>query len=448
MVVHFREDASPEFDSHADTWKIPNTHVNIFSLAGTNKFAINSRETLSCQTEVTLGISQVKAGSYSLEFSEFESFDNQVAITLIDKFTNTTHNARTGNYEFSVTADPASHGHSRFVIRFERAIDSTLSIAAPAVCGDQAATIIIESAQVGVKYFVQKNGMAISDTLEGNGDNLSLQIASEHLLAGENTLVVISYLPCSQVERSVIVQVGATPIITSTTPGQTCGSGTVTLEAVASSPEALFNWYDSESATEPVSSNSSGIFATPALQKSRMYYVSAVAAQGCEGERVGVLASVINLTPVTIVQQGNFLVSNYTAGNQWYLNGAALANETQQRLKAKDDGLYSVEVTTQNCKTSAEFEVTGNKNHASELSSLRVFPNPVVDIMILEYEDASEIKSMKLTNSMGREVAGFELKWDENSSRTEIDLKSLDPGIYILKVYGVDKTRTFKVIKK
>ncbi|MFM8912917.1 MAG: hypothetical protein ACKOE6_08390, partial [Flammeovirgaceae bacterium] len=75
-VIHFREDAKDEFDDQTDSKKLLNEGINISTLeTGGSKLAINSMSTLNQQRLVPVELEDVKPGSYTMQFSEYDSFD-------------------------------------------------------------------------------------------------------------------------------------------------------------------------------------------------------------------------------------------------------------------------------------------------------------------------------------------------------------------------------------
>jgi len=114
-VVHFREDATSGFDSQADAWKLPSTSLNLSTVSGGNKLAINSLSQYSCDSSIPLDISTVTPGSYTLEFTGVNSFTGTVSISLIDNFLSQTTNLVSNPvYSFQVTSDVNSYGSGRF----------------------------------------------------------------------------------------------------------------------------------------------------------------------------------------------------------------------------------------------------------------------------------------------------------------------------------------------
>jgi len=101
-----------------------------------------------------------------------------------------------------------------------------------------------------------------------------------------------------------------TPVITSTTPGSRCGTGTVSLSAAASA--GTINWYATNSSTGVLGTGSG--FTTPSIASSVTYFVGATAV-GCStaSARVAVVATV---NSVPVVNAGTDKVYAQNAGNQ------------------------------------------------------------------------------------------------------------------------------------
>ncbi|MFH1120221.1 MAG: CARDB domain-containing protein [Bacteroidota bacterium] len=101
-------------------------------------------------------------------------------------------------------------------------------------------------------------------------------------------------------QGSATVTINTTPIITGTTPGSRCGSGTVTLGATAS--EGTINWY--AASTGGSSLGSGNTFTTPAISATTFYYVDATT-NGCTtASRTPVIATVNSLPLQPDIIQG------------------------------------------------------------------------------------------------------------------------------------------------
>jgi hypothetical protein len=117
-VIHFREDATPDFDAHADARKLANGTFNLSSIMpdGT-KLAINSLAPLTCRTTIGIVVENVSPGTYHLSFSELNSFPEGTTVQLHDKSLDQSIAVENeSNYSFTVTTHTSSYGPDRFVI--------------------------------------------------------------------------------------------------------------------------------------------------------------------------------------------------------------------------------------------------------------------------------------------------------------------------------------------
>ena len=100
----------------------------------------------------------------------------------------------------------------------------------------------------------------------------------------------------------------------------------------------------------------------------------------------------INPTKPTITMGGantetSVLTSSSTTGNQWYLNGTAIAGETNGTLPLKGQGSYTVIVKADNCvsQTSAAqvVIVTGDLT-SNDNGEMLIFPNPAKEKLTVQ----------------------------------------------------------------
>ena len=113
------------------------------------------------------------------------------------------------------------------------------------------------------------------------------------------------------------------PVITNTTPGSGCGTGTVVLNATANS--GTLNWYATASSTTILGTGLS--FTTPSISTTTTYYVSAVNGS-CSSPRVAVNAVVNQIPTFTSINSGSRvgngsvnLTANTSLGTiNWYAN--------------------------------------------------------------------------------------------------------------------------------
>ncbi|UPT71532.1 MAG: T9SS type A sorting domain-containing protein [Flavobacterium sp. JAD_PAG50586_2] len=111
---------------------------------------------------------------------------------------------------------------------------------------------------------------------------------------------------CTSTRTAVIATIDVAESITSTTPGNRCDTGSVTLSAVATG--GTLNWYSVPTGGSILGTGAS--FVTPSLSSSTTYYV-AVTNGTCTSARIAVVASVNGLAAPT----GNANQSFCTSGN-------------------------------------------------------------------------------------------------------------------------------------
>ncbi len=144
------------------------------------------------------------------------------------------------------------------------------------------------------------------------------------------------------------------------------------------------------------------------------------------------------------------LTSNYNTGNQWYKNGSVIVGATDYKYKPTENASYTVTTTQNGCAslkgTSYFFLVTDIIN-LDDNQFIKVAPNPYTTNLYLNFflikyytlnVDVFEMNS-------GRIVANKKMV----SSGANLNLGSLSPGIYVLRVYSNDlkMTYTFKAVK-
>ena len=83
-----------------------------------------------------------------------------------------------------------------------------------------------------------------------------------------------------------------------------------------------------------------------------------------------------------------------------------------------------------------------NNDYLSASNELKVYPNPINDIVNLSFDQ--EITTIAMYNLLGQEVI---TKW-VNANETSIDVSALPSGTYLIKVNTNDKVQSLKVVKQ
>ena len=453
-VVRIRDGATENFDGKYDAYKYLTEGFRISTLTADNvKAVINAFGTSSCDQVIKIAADDAKIGSYKLDFTGMDSFDASIALTLIDQVEDKTVDIRNNPYyAFSVTDENIGTMPTRFLISMSSnapSVNTAILAAGETSCEDNSmARIMLDSSEEGVKYSVEWNGTKISEPVNGTGNSLELEVSTSTLAIGENNVRVRAQ---SGTCAGAVLQ--ATPVITkvkrgeikSVENGNICGQGSVTLRASGADSDGWYQWYESIDATEPISGQQGAEFVTPSLTKSKTYYVSVVNALGCEGQRKPVSATIsYPENEVTLVSDGFTLMSSVSEGNQWYLDGNLLEEETSNTLDAKKSGLYTVTVANGGCKSSASIEMVGSED-ASDL--IAVFPNPTTDKVYIRVKTQNNNVIATVVNSQGIELGKTDLKGENGFKEAEFDMLPYATGVYNVKILDGHKVIIKKIAK-
>ncbi len=149
-------------------------------------------------------------------------------------------------------------------------------------------------------------------------------------------------------------------------------------------------------------------------------------------------------TPV-ITQTGSTLHSDAPAGNQWYNAAGPIAGATSQDyiITAEDD--YYVIVTLEGCSSDAS-EIF----HAAPLfvdpagsdETIIIFPNPVTNELTVSSSADKGVINFNLINATGQIIISGKLEGE-----THILTADLNPGIYILNIFGEGVIRNALIVK-
>lgn len=138
------------------------------------------------------------------------------------------------------------------------------------------------------------------------------------------------------------------------------------------------------------------------------------------------------------------LTSTASQGNQWFLNGNAIAGATNTTLIATTAGVYKVQVTVDDCvgdfSTDFALIVTGDLPSAAEIT---LYPNPVENY--LQIDGIKDVVTTQLVDVTGREVS---LLLERNSSGYTADVRDLPSGLYVLRLINATAHYQLKFVKK
>ncbi|HQQ96812.1 MAG TPA: T9SS type A sorting domain-containing protein [Cyclobacteriaceae bacterium] len=447
MVIQFTDNASVAFDNQLDARKLPNpTAFNLSSLSSDNvKLAINAMPmSQDCYSSIKLDVSNVPAGSYSLNFSDFETFTNSLTkIFLQDAFTGQSIDVRLStSYAFQVTSNTASFGSDRFSIKVGEAL-STISATGNTRCDAGTLTLNASGAQDGnYRWFTDAAGtLPISGATSSTLITGTLTKSTSFYVAAANAAGCFG--PRTEVLATIV---GDIPSTLTAVNASRCGAGSVTLGANGASAVDGYRWYTSQTGGTAIPGATSATFITPSLDQKTNYYVTSIAAGGCEQVRIPVVAGISILTPVEITVNGDLLQSSYTQGNQWYKDGTLIAGATAATYQPTTTGVYKVVVTIDGCTTTVEkqYVVTGLGEGLP--SHIIVSPVPTSSLVTVsvesDYQVSAQVVSMSGTRIFEKELEGDRIK------RGVFNLQDQSDGMYILVVVDGNNIYKTRIIKK
>lgn len=455
-VIHFRDDATNDFDAVADAIKMNNTGFNLSTqLSGKEKLAINSLSKASCNTTLQVLVESAAKGNYTLNFSEIESFPAGTSITLKDAFLNTTVNVRSqSSYAFTVTADPLSTGTSRFSLVINTAPANTeFAAIAPDICvgTDGMITLTGINKQNSYEAFILGEEVAIAE--DGSNENIQWNISKEKLQSGNNTLVIrATPLTCGTVnEKQITMTVADIYTPASVTNGSVCREGNITLTVEGTVEGSVYRWYANQSDTAPLFESSNPGFTTPVLNETKTYYASIANVLGCEGDRIAVTAEVIRYNDAVITANADSLYVNYNEGIQWYFNEELLEDEQFASIAALP-GTYKVIVTTSgSCTTQATVIVPEviTENESDIKNTLDVYPNPVMGELHLKVSShVQQVNAVVVRNEQGQHIGQFTLTKVDGQTTGTFDMTAKASGLYIVEMITNEGKVWMKVVKE
>ncbi|NBL63692.1 T9SS type A sorting domain-containing protein [Flavobacterium sp. NST-5] len=98
--------------------------------------------------------------------------------------------------------------------------------------------------------------------------------------------------------------------------------------------------------------------------------------------------------------------------------------------------------TNKNIFTAISCYQTVLSNDNFTLNEVKIYPNPVNDILNFSFD--KEIRNVSIFNVLGQEI----LSKSFNENQSSINVSSLSPGTYLVKLNSENDTKTVKIIKK
>jgi hypothetical protein len=177
------------------------------------------------------------------------------------------------------------------------------------------------------------------------------------------------------------------------------------------------------------------------------FYDMQVQSLGCSSAQ----RQAVTISKPVITQTANTLSSNFTTGNQWYLNGKPVSGATAAKYDPLQSGDYQVADTLAGgCVALSDVykyaRTVENPGNATDIG-LAVFPVPTNNQLnvVFAAKAASDLK-LSLINSVGQTVYQDKQSLPEGNYSTVINVSGQIPGVYILKLLLGQKIYARKII--
>jgi len=172
-------------------------------------------------------------------------------------------------------------------------------------------------------------------------------------------------------------------------------------------------------------------------------------AAGCDS--VVTLNLILNTVDTTISQNGLTLTANQNGGTYQWIdcnNGnASITGETAQSFTPVVNGDYAVIITANNCTdTSTCFNLIVNSIPvAIDKSEVRIYPNPTLGQVVIDFEQIVEKGTARLVDVHGRLLLEKSLN---DSKSIELNISRLPTAVYFLELQTSKGSYNSKIIKE
>lgn len=140
------------------------------------------------------------------------------------------------------------------------------------------------------------------------------------------------------------------------------------------------------------------------------------------------------------------LTSSATVGNQWFLNGTAIAGATNNTYSATTAGTYKVQTTVDDCVSDFSIDtpvvITGDINLGA--SVVRVYPNPTSENLFIIGLEA-DAKECIVLDILGRSTP---MSLEKVGEGHLLPTGNLSEGFYFLRISENNHLQQIKFIKK
>lgn len=392
---------------------------------------------------IPLGTNLVLDGTIGGSANQYKWYKNNIPINGANSaiFTKTITELDAGIYRCQVTSTAPNYSVANVIIKTRDivVIPSNQTITFPE----------IPEKTVGNAPFklsaVATSGLEVSYSIANT--KVATVIGNEVTIVGAGTTTITAsqkgnatYTLAPDVSRILIVNKGDQTISFQPVPDKTVGDAAFTLSATTTSGlQVVYN-----SASDKLKIEGSQV----TLLKAGSATIQANQPGDKDYNAADGIAQTFCINPAkpSIKLDGVLLTSSSPIGNQWYKDGVSIVGATNPTLTVEEPGKYTVQVSAENCVSALSDEkiiiITGIES-ANDL--IRVFPNPVEEILVVEIASLKSTLPISLTlyDAIGRTIFIESIQ----SKITTINTSSYQTGLYVLKVQIDNEVVIKKIIR-
>lgn len=223
-----------------------------------------------------------------------------------------------------------------------------------------------------------------------------------------------------------------------------CGSGAVFLSAAAS--DSIY-WFAQTSGSAVLGTGN--LFITPVLDTTTVFY--AVSISNCTSLPTAVIAKVTPLPSVllgndTMIASGTILFLDAGPGFDSYHWSTG---ETTQTITVNSTNNYSVEVSLNGCSSTDTITINvvlGIQSNSTMNGSINLYPNPVKDRLIMQFESEKSIPAViSVCDITGKKLINESIRLNNGINIHTFDMSGYAKGIYLFILKSNDFTKTMSI---
>ncbi len=172
------------------------------------------------------------------------------------------------------------------------------------------------------------------------------------------------------------------------------------------------------------------------------------ASNGCDSI-IETSLTIVSTIDTSLIVSGSALSVTYLGANYQWLNCdsnyAEISGEINSVFVPSQDGNYAVEITDGNCiDTSSCYAVFGiGLGEVGSAALSVVTPNPIIDKVTIELANHFDRSSVTVVDITGKVI----LEFQDVEKLIEVDMNSLNMGIYFIQIQDVNHEQVLKVLK-